>query len=140
MSRLELIVYQNPGQADIFLNIKTADGTFHRVTAIVDTGAEISLLPDILLPSIAYQLTEPAGYTIDQAGITRQSFYVQEAGITVFLEDIHSNRSSEFRIVAWFGNTDKIIIGFGGILERAIFHLDMPNLSGYLEFPDPSPA
>lgn len=80
------------------------------------------------------QITERGSITIEQAGIAKQSFEASEAVITVFLEDIAGNRTEDFQILAWFSDTDKALIGFGGVLERAILHLDMPHLRGYLDF------
>lgn len=140
MARLQLRVYRSPGYAETFLQIKGQDNQFAPRVAVIDTGAQITLLPMHLLETIEYRLTQRGNFTIDQAGIAKQSFEAIEAEITVYLEDLAGNRSPEFVVPAWFAQTDKSLIGFGGILEQAIFHLDMPHLSGYLEFPDPSPA
>lgn len=140
MAHLQLRVYINPGEAEIFLKIRKPNGDDETLTAIVDTGAQRALVPNSLLEDIAYRQLGDEPFTITQAGIANQHFEAIEAEIMVHLEDTLGNISPVFPITAWFANTDTAIIGFGGILERAIFHLDMPNLSGYLEFPDPSPA
>lgn len=134
MPRIQLIVYVNPGEANVFVNIKRKDGIDETVTAIVDTGAEAALFPIALLEWLDHEITERGTVTVDQAGIARHSFQATQARINIFLLDTAGNRTEEFQILAWFAETDYSIVGFGGILERAIFHLDMPNLNGYLEF------
>jgi hypothetical protein len=41
-----------------------------------------------------------------------------------------------FEVEMLFAGPVEILAGFGGVLNRAVLHLDMPNLSGYLDFPD----
>ncbi len=133
MTRLQLQVYRDPGQVETFLNIRRSIGGYVTRAVIIDTGAEISLLPEYLLDEIAFRPTDRGRFEIQQAGIADQVFSALEAEITVYLEDLTGNRSAEFTIPAWFSRTGMALVGFGGILERVIFHLDMPNLSGYLE-------
>jgi len=102
---------------------------------VVDTGAQTSLMPDELMPLVEYRLSERGRFVIEQAGIAAQSFDAIEAYVTIFLEDIAGTRSEEFEARVWFTDTIKFLIGFSGILDRAVLHLDMPNLIGYLDFP-----
>ncbi|MBZ0316605.1 MAG: hypothetical protein K8L91_09315 [Anaerolineae bacterium] len=134
MTRITLRVYRDPGQADVFLNIKRKDGGYDKRAAIVDTGAEVSLLPSFLMNVLDFRPSERGAFTIEQAGIAKQTFQAVEAYITAFLEDEAGNRTNEFEILAWFADANNILLGFDGVLELAVLHLDMLNLSGYLEF------
>ena len=84
---------------------------------------------------LEYRLSARGSFTIEQAGIAEQSFEAVEAYVTIFLEDEAGGRTEELEIRVWFAGTRDALIGFDGILDRAILHLDMPELTGYLEFP-----
>jgi hypothetical protein len=134
MIRIQLRLYVNPGEAEITVAIKLPDNTYERMTGKVDTGAEISLLPnDILkkLPPIADE--ERQIFTVEQAGIAKQSFQVEERQITLILEDQFGNETQPFVARVWFGETEIALIGFQNILDRAVLHIDMPQHSGWLE-------
>jgi hypothetical protein len=133
MPRLQLLVYRDPGQVEVFLNIRLVDGIFEPVAVIIDTGAQNSLLPAQWLERVDTSGGERQEIRIGQAGIARQSFTATQAVVTVFLEDLNGNRSEKFATPMWFAGTDVSLIGFGGILERTTLHLDLPNLSGYLD-------
>ena len=135
MPRIQLRVYTEPGQAEVFVNIKRKNGAYLTRAAVVDTGAQTSLMPDELMPLIEYRLSERGRFVIEQAGIAAQFFEATEAYVTIFLEDTAGNRSGEFEARVWFTDTIKFLVGFTDILNRAVLHMDMPNLSGYLEFP-----
>jgi len=53
--------------------------------------------------------------------------------ITVFLEDEAGNRTEDFEMRAWFADASDPLIGFDGVLDRAVLHIDMMNLTGYLD-------
>ena len=133
MTRIQLRIYINPGEAECSLRVKRKDGDFEELTAIVDTGAQISLFPIGLLNIIQYDEASANTVVIDQAGVAGQRFEAIEAKVTVYLEDSFGARTEEMDIRAWFAEGDNALLGFDGILERAIFFLDMPNLRGYLE-------
>jgi hypothetical protein len=133
MARIQLRVYRDPGQAEVFLNIKRKDNGYEKRAAIVDTGAQVSLLPSLLMDVLAYRLSERGSFTIEQAGIATQAFEAIEAYITVFLEDMSGNRTDDFEMRVWFAATREVLLGFDGILERCVLHLDMLNLTGYLD-------
>jgi hypothetical protein len=135
MTQLQLRVYQDPGSAEIFLNIRQLDGDYYKYAASIDTGAETTLLPNYLLSQFVHRLAYPSQIRIKQAGLANQEVLVTLAYIFVYLEDEYGARSAEFETLAWFAHTDLHLVGFGGILERAILHLDMPHLSGYLDMP-----
>lgn len=44
MIRIQLRVYVSPGEAEVTFNVKLKDQSYERVTATIDTGAEVSLL------------------------------------------------------------------------------------------------
>jgi hypothetical protein len=133
MARLQLRIYRDPGQVEVFLNIKRKDGGYDKRAAIVDTGAQVSLLPDFLMSDLDLRPGERGSFTIEQAGIAKQTFQAKEAYVTVFLEDESGNQTSDFEMRAWFANASDPLIGFNGVLDRAVFHIDMVNLTGYLE-------
>jgi hypothetical protein len=133
MPRIQLRVYHDPGQAEVFLNIKRKDGGYEKRAAVVDTGAQVSLLPSLLMNVVAYRLSERGGFTIEQAGIATQAFEAIEAYITMFLEDMSGNRTDDSEVCVWFAGTREVLLGFDGILDRAVLHVDMLNLTGYLE-------
>src|SRR5688572_5157663 len=134
MTRIQLRLYVNPGEAEITVAIKLPDNTYERITGKVDTGAEISLLPnDILkkLPPVADE--EHQIFTVEQAGIAKQSFQAVERQITMLLEDQFGNETQPFEARVWFGETEIALIGFEDVLERAVLHIDMPQRTGWLE-------
>ncbi len=133
MAQIQLRVYQDPGQAEVFLNLKRKDGGYDKRAAIVDTDAQVSLLPSLLMNVLDYRIGEWGSLVVEQAGIAEQAFEAKEAFVTVFLEDVLGNRSEVFEIRVWFAGTREVLLGFDGILDRAVLHLDMPNLSGFLE-------
>lgn len=133
MARVQLRIYRDPGQAEVFVNIKRKDGGYEKRAATVDTGAEVSLLPGLLMNVLAYRLSERGSFTIEQAGIATQSFEAIEAYVTMFLEDLAGNRADGFETRVWFAETREVLLGFDGVLDRAVLHVDMVNLSGYLE-------
>ena len=125
MPRIQLRLYVNPEEAEIICNVRRENGTYERLAAIVDTGATVSLVPDDLLSKVSYRLSERGSFTIEQAGIARQSFEAVEAYITVFLEDESGQHTHPFEVPVWFAPTRKSLIVFDGILNRAILHIDM---------------
>jgi hypothetical protein len=134
MKRIQLRMYIDPGAAEAFVNIKRHDGQFHMLTAIVDTGAAVSVLPDHLRPDLQYRLSEQHTITIEQAGIADQTFEATEAFVTLFLEDQSGQRTPEFEAKVWFANTNTALLGFADILDRAILYLDLiQSRSGWLE-------
>lgn len=133
MTRIHLRVYRDPGQAEVFLNIKRKDSGYEKRAAIVDTGAQVSLLPSLLMNVLDYRRSERGGFLIEQAGLATQSFEAVEAYITVFLEDMSGNRTDDFEIRVWFAATREVLLGFDGILDRAVLHVDMLRLTGYIE-------
>jgi hypothetical protein len=85
------------------------DGSTFRFTAVVDTGAAISLFPRHFLDLMQYQITN-SSIEIDQAGIAQQTFSA-EATVTGFLEDISGIRTKNLQFKAWFAETDIALIG-----------------------------
>jgi hypothetical protein len=133
MTRLQLTLYIAPGQAEITCNLKRKDATYERITAAIDTGAEVSLLPLRLLGSLEHRLSEEGKVTITQAGMAQRDFEASEAYVTIFFDDSAGNQTEPFEILAWFTVTRQALIGFEGILDRSVLHIDMPQRTGWLE-------
>ncbi|MFN8373303.1 MAG: hypothetical protein U0694_10570 [Anaerolineae bacterium] len=119
-------MYLDPEEVEITFSVRRKDQTYERLTGIVDTGAEVSLLPRTLLDKIGYRPSERLGeLTVDQAGIAKQSFSAIEGYATFVLEDQYGSRTPPFEARVWFADTDIALIGFEGILNRAVLHIDM---------------
>lgn len=137
MARVYLRLYVHPGMAEVFINFRLKDGGHRLVTATIDTGAEVSLLPFDLMPTLDIRLAERSEVVIEQAGIAGQAFKATEAFVSVFLEDQTGTRTREFEIRVWFANTSEVLLGFEGVLDQAILHLDfMGQRSGWIEITD----
>jgi hypothetical protein len=139
MARIRLRIDRSWYLAETFIRLQLTDGAVEYVLAAVDTGAHTSLLPISLLAKVEHDMTEEEGVVLEQAGVAHQRFEAVEAVIKLSLEDEFGGATGEFEAPVWFAETDSPLVGFRGILERAVLHLDMPNLSGYLEFPDQHP-
>jgi hypothetical protein len=133
MTHLQLRIYVDPSEAQIFVNLLRLDGNHETIAATIDTGAAVSLFSIDLLDVIAHRPTGQGTVLIDQAGIAEQFFEAVEALVTVSLEDESGNRTEPLEIPAWFADSDTPLIGFAGILDRAILHIDMPQRTGWLE-------
>jgi hypothetical protein len=133
MPRIHLRVYVDPGEAEVVCNILVQDGEYERLTAIIDTGAEVSVFPERLLNTASYRLSERGQFTIEQAGIARQTFEAVEAYVTITLEDQYGNVTQLFTIPVWFANTKTPLIGFAGILDKSVLFIDMLRRIGWLE-------
>jgi hypothetical protein len=133
MTRIQLRIYVSPGQAEVICNLKFKDNTFERLSAIVDTGAAVSLFPNTLLKGADYRLSDHGDIVIDQAGIANQAFEAVEAHVTIVLEDETGNQTPSFEIPVWFANTDQALIGFAGVLGRSVLYVDMLQQIGWIE-------
>lgn len=92
---------------------------------------ELSTLPYISTHhprGLALIIYEPA------QGIAVQAFEATEGYVTIFLEDVAGARTAEFEARVWFTDTIRFLIGFSDILDQAVLYLDMPRLTGYLDF------
>lgn len=134
MTRIQLRLYRDSGQAEVFINIKRQDGGYDKRAAIIDTGAQMSLLPTLLMSVLAFRPSERGIFSIEQAGIAKQTFQAVEAYISAFLEDESGSRTEDFEIRVWFADASDVLLGFDGVLDRAVLHIDMLGLTGYLEF------
>jgi predicted aspartyl protease len=134
--RIQLRIWVNPTYAEVFVNIRTADGHHKTVNAVVDTGADVSLIPMSIMEELDYRLLSSEPIILEQAGIAKQVFEAYEAVVSVYLEDVQGNRSTEFDLPVWFADGQTTLIGFEGLLDRAVLHMDMPALGGYIELPD----
>lgn len=122
-----------PGKIETFIRFKAKAGHFEPKTGFIDTGAEISLFPLNILADLEHTIINP-NIEIEQAGIAGQYFRAVEAQVTLYFEDAQGNTSPELAVRAWFADTDKIIIGFQNILERATLFVDFRQTrTGWIE-------
>jgi predicted aspartyl protease len=133
MERIQLNLYDDPGQVEVFINLKQKDGGIYRIAALIDTGAAVSLLPSRLMDFIEYRVVNERAIKIEQAGIARQSFKAIEAYVYLSLEDATGARTQEAEVLVWFAQTRATLIGFKEVLDRAVLHIDMLNRSGWIE-------
>jgi hypothetical protein len=133
VTQLRLTVYQNPGAAELFINLRQKVDGYKIWHAYIDTGAPVTLLPARWMPVLDYRLSGHGSFVVEQAGIAEQTFEAVEATIEIFLEDRTGVRTTPFEAPVWFAATDEALIGFDGILDQAILHLDMPHLNGTLD-------
>ena len=136
MTRIILRVYQNPAEAEVFINIRRKSEGFNKQTAKVDTGAAITVLPIQLMSDVEYHLVHEQPIRIHQAGIAQQDFQAYEAKVTLFLEDTFGAETKPYEVTVWFASTREILLGVEDILDRAILHLDMPNQSDCIDLND----
>jgi hypothetical protein len=66
VTHLRLLIYTDPGEVQIFCNLIRKDGGQEKLTATVDTGAEISLFPLELLDILEYRLGTRGQITVDR--------------------------------------------------------------------------
>jgi hypothetical protein len=134
MPRIQLRVYVQPGAAEVFFGVLRKDGIYERLTAVIDTGGEVSLMPYDLLEFIDFQPSAQGHVMIEQAGIAKQAFEAIEGYVRIILEDQTGTQSQPFDMRVWFANTNRILFCFADFLDRAVLHLDMPQRTGWLEF------
>ena len=79
MTRINLYVYLDPGEVQVFCNLRRSDGQQEKILATVDTGAAVSLLPRELLDVIDHRPTQRDEIMIDQAGIAGAIFLRQRS-------------------------------------------------------------
>lgn len=133
MTRIQLQIYTDPGGAEVYVNLRRKQGDHERVVAFVDTGAETSLFPTYFMNFLDYRLAEISEITIDQAGISEQVFTATSAYVRLFLEDASGEVTPEFEVPVWFAQSDEMLIGFEGVLDRAVLHIDMPQRVGWID-------
>jgi predicted aspartyl protease len=131
MIRIQLLLTVNG--AEIVCNFRRKDGSFERITAFIDTGAETSFLPNELMDILDYRLSDNSRVEIVQAGISKQAFIATEAYITVFFEDMLGHQTHEIEARVWFADAYEYLIGFSEILDSGILHIDMTTRSGWFE-------
>lgn len=132
MTRVNLLANLQPGSIEVFVNIRNIDDSKLDLIAVVDTGAEVSMFPKRLLDTIAYDRERTSRILIERAGILILDAI--ETYITISLEDTQGNITRDFAIRAWFADSKEAFIGFDGILDRAILHLDyLEKREGWIE-------
>jgi hypothetical protein len=134
MVQIDLKLYIQPSFVEVYLQFKAKEGHFIAKTAFIDTGATVSLFPLEFLDKLEHKVIDK-DFEIEQAGIAGQNFGAIEAEITLYFEDLQGNTSAPMLVRAWFADTDKMIIGFQDILDRANLHVDYrQHRVGWIEF------
>jgi hypothetical protein len=134
MAQIGLKLYVQPSFVEAYLQFKAKEGHFIAKTAFIDTGAHVSLFPLEFLDKLEHKITDK-DIEIEQAGIAGQYFKALETEVTLYFEDLQGNSSSPMPVRAWFANTDKMIIGFQDILDRATLYIDYrQSRTGWIEF------
>lgn len=136
MPRIQLQLYVDPGSAEVICNLLLNDGTYERVTAVVDTGAEVSLFPRELLKRVKYRLGRREKITVEQAGLAKQAFEAVEGYVSLYFEDQLGNETGLIEVPVWFADGTIPLVGFAGILDRAVLHVDMVEQQGWIEIED----
>jgi len=133
MPRIQLQINVDPGGVEIYVNLRRKEGGHERAIAFVDTGAETSLLPTHFMSFLDYRLAEVSEIVIDQAGVAEQVFIATRAYVRLFLEDASGESTSEFEVPVWFAQSDEMLIGFEGILDHTVLHIDMTQRLGWID-------
>jgi hypothetical protein len=132
MPQISLNLITQPHEIETNIIMKSKGAFVYRSIGIVDTGAQKCLFPLNMLDFLDYEDVEEV--ELEQAGIAKQTFRAKEATISLKLEDRYANTSPELTVRAWFADTDKIIIGFQDILDRAALYADFRQTqTGWIE-------
>lgn len=126
MARIKLNVLLDPGAFEVHCLLRMPGEDFSRINAYIDTGAQTSLFPSHLLDEIEYTVISEH-VIIEQAGIAGQAFEGLEAQVDLMLQDALGNQTGWISIRAWFADTSEALIGFDGVLDRAVLHADLKN-------------
>jgi len=116
------------------IRFKTRNGWQKRESAIIDTGAPISMLPMDLWKSIETEiLTDHEAYGINPG--KECSIQVLVGKVKCILVDNENNQSDELEILSYLAITNKIplIIGFRDVLENFDIHLNFKDKTAYLQ-------
>lgn len=116
------------------VRFKTAQGWSDAYSAIVDTGAPISLIPDVIWEKI--QRTELADHTV--GGLGPGSLPVKIATVHCQLLDTQGHQSKEMAIQAFLVHPRKkapLIIGFKDLLDRLPTYFNYPAQQAHVEEP-----
>jgi len=116
------------------IRFKTNHGWTDTFSAIVDTGAPISLIPDVVWQKI--QRTELADHSV--GGIGLGSLPVKVAKVCCQLLDTQGNQGKEIEMHAFLvqaGKKAPLIIGFKDLLDRFPAYFNYPAQQAYVEEP-----
>ena len=116
------------------VRFKTAQGWTDAYSAIVDTGAPISLIPDVIWEKL--QRTELADHTV--GGIGPGSLPVKVARVWCQLFDSQGNQSQEMEMHAFLvqpGKKAPLILGFKDLLDRLPTSFNYPSQQAHVEEP-----
>lgn len=122
MPRINAKLTMYPSEIQVFVAYKDKAGIFVPYLSVIDTGAEVSLFPLSWLKTAEHKVLREI--ELEQAGLAKQAFSAIEAEITIHLEDLQGNISQEIRVKAWFAETDRSLLGFRDVLDRAKLYID----------------
>ena len=63
MAQIRLRIYVQPGRVEVFVNLKKKSAGYHILTAVVDTGAPVSLFPIEVMSLVDYLAGENGSKT-----------------------------------------------------------------------------
>lgn len=131
MTRIHLHIQLAPPEVEIACNLVRKDGGHEKVFAFLDTGAEVSLFPRYLM-DIA-EIEDPVEIVLEQGGLGTITIPAIQAVVQLAFEDASGHVTTFQRTLVSFADTAVALIGFDGVLDRAVLHIDMPQQSGWLE-------
>ena len=143
-TRLALRIFERPDPQDPFLprirlhvwvSFVTWEGTLTSPElAIIDTGAPLSMLPSYIWQSVRYLKMRD---DVIQGIVPHPDcdLRVVDAVVSCVLFDDFEQSSGALSIRAYLAPTDDVplLLGFGGLLDRADVHFSLSKSEAYLE-------
>lgn len=113
------------------IRFKIDQGWTEEYSAIVDTGAPVSLIPAFIWEKI--QRVEYADHQV--GGLGKGSIPVSVGRIGCMLTDRQGNKTKELEVIAYLAKTDKVplILGFKDLLEGFNICFDHREKRAYVE-------
>jgi hypothetical protein len=131
MKRIALRIQQNPPEVEIVCNLLRRDSGHEKLIAFMDTGAEVSLFPLYLMDVI--KVYQPTDVILQQGGIGALTIEAVQATVAIAFEDSDGNVTSFREVQVWFADTEVALIGFEGVLDQGVLHIDIPAQNGWLQ-------
>lgn len=133
------VVINNSVQYDLIrlksgIQFKIKNGLLKKYSALVDTGAHISIFPRSIWQKLEYELVGESHLH----GIVRSencSIPVSVGKIKYSLTDRYGNETEEKSALAFLAHTDKvpIILGFKEVIEKLRIYFNFQNNMAYAE-------
>ncbi len=116
------------------IKFKIKTGFLKNYSAIIDTGAHISVFPKSIWQKLEYEIVGDA----QLHGIVKKencSIPVSVGKIKYSLTDQYGNETEEKSVLAFLAHTDKvpIMLGFKGVLEKLRIYFNFQNNIAYAE-------